>query len=388
MSPPTRSSVAIVQHRVRVAIDITPLAAVHTGIARSISELLRGLAALEPGPEMLPYAISTRALRHRDSLPPGTKVVPGAATLARLWGRGDTPRIDARLDRADIVHATNFLVPPSRRPTLATIHDCSPVQHPSLCSDAVRAVVPSLRRAIDRGVHVHAPSEFVAREVEEVFGPGLQRAGRLHVVHWGVPALPAAGGMPSELAAFGPIANGMPFVLAIGTLEPRKNLAHLVAAFAAPAARDRDLHLVLAGPDGPARPEIDATIARLDPDAARRVVLTGAVSESAKAWLLRNARLLAYPSIYEGFGFPVLEAMSTQTPVLAARAGSIPEITGDAAVLVDATDEAAMADALEQLSHDEALRDDLVRKGADRIRAFSWTQCATSMAALYRTLAR
>ena len=164
------------QHRVRVAIDITPLAAVHTGIARSISELLRGFAALEPGPEMLPYAISTRALRHRTSLPPGTRVVPGAATLARLWGRSDGPRIDARLGPADVVHATNFLVPPSRHPTIATIHDCSPVRHPSLCSDAVRALVPSLRRAIDRGVHVHVPSEFVADEVEELF-----EIGRAHV---------------------------------------------------------------------------------------------------------------------------------------------------------------------------------------------------------------
>jgi glycosyltransferase involved in cell wall biosynthesis len=337
---------------------------------------------------MLPYAISTRALRHRTSLPPGTRVVPGAATLARLWGRSDGPRIDARLGPADVVHATNFLVPPSRHPTIATIHDCSPVRHPSLCIDAVRALVPSLRRAIDRGVHVHVPSEFVADEVEELFGPGLHRAGRLHVVHWGVPALPAAGPMPTELAAFGPIANGMPFVLAIGTLEPRKNLAHLVAAFAAPAGRDRDLHLVLAGPDGPARPEIDAAIARLGPETASRVVLTGAVSDMSKAWLLRHARALAYPSIYEGFGFPVLEAMSTQTPVLAARAGSIPEIVGDAAVLVDATDEHAMADALERLTHDETVRDDLVRKGSERVRAFSWTESATSMAALYRTVAR
>ncbi len=372
----------------RVAIDITPLAAVPTGIARSISELLQGFASLPDAPEMIPYAISTRALRNRSVLPLGTRIIPGAATLASLWGRFDHPRIDHRIRGAELLHATNYLIPPSKLPTLATINDCSPVRHPSLCSDAVRAVVPSLRRAIDRGAHVHVPSEFVAQEVEELFGPGLGRAGRIHVVPYGVPALPASGGLTTELAAFGPIANGMPFVLAVGTLEPRKNLAHLVSAFGEVATTQPELHLVLAGPDGPARPEIDAVVKRLPSSVAPRVVLTGAVTEASKAWLLRHARALAYPSVYEGFGFPLLEAMSAGTPVLGARAGSIPEVVGPAAELVDPTDEAAMAAALVRLVTDDSHRNELVRLGTERIATYSWTRCATSIAALYRTLAR
>ena len=110
-----------------------------------------------------------------------------------------------------MVHATNFLVAPSKIPTLATVHDCSIVRHRSLCSAAVRALEPSLRRAIDRGIHIHVPSQFVANEVEDIFGPGLRAAQRIHVVHWGVPSLAPALRVPAEIARFGSIANGVPY---------------------------------------------------------------------------------------------------------------------------------------------------------------------------------
>ncbi len=375
-----------VQTHRSVAIDVTPLAAFRTGIARSIAELLTGLALLDNGPRIVPYAVSTRARRERDQLPDGTRTVPGASSLIKLWSRSDRPRIDHIFGDASVVHATNFLVPPSRLPTVATLHDCSIVRHRSLCSTQVRALEPVIRRAINRGAHLHVPSQFVADETEELFGPDLRAAGRIHVVHWGVPTIPTTMMVPAELARFGAIANGVPYIVAVGTLEPRKNIAHLVAAFGPLAATDPDLHLVVVGADGPARPEIDAARARLAPKLAERVVLTGSVAEPAKGWLIRNARALAYPSVYEGFGFPMLEAMSVGVPVVAARAGSIPEIAGGAATLVEPTDEAAMSAALTSLLNDEVARGEHVQRGLARANQFSWSACAAGVNAIYELL--
>ncbi len=369
-----------------VAIDVTPLAGTQTGIGRSVVELLRALALLDDPPVMVPYAISTRARRERAELPEHTTIIPGAKLLTRMWTRAERPSIDRAFRNASVLHATNYLVPPSRLPTLVTLHDCALVRHASLCTPHVRSLAPVIRRAIDRGAHVHVPSRFVAREAEDIFGPGLDAAGRIHVIAWGAPGITPSPVVPAELARFGRVANGTPFVVALGTIEPRKNLSHLVAAFAAVATAHRDLHLVLAGPDGPARPEVDATIQRLAPGTRERVVLTGAVSEPAKSWLLHHAAAVAYPSIYEGFGFPVLEAMAVGAPVVAAKAGSIPEVAGDAAELVEPTDEDAMARAMARLLDDGDWRRELVRRGHERVAAFQWPTTAAAIEGVYREL--
>src|SRR5262249_14715853 len=148
-----------------------------------------------------------------------------------------------------------------------------------------------------------------------------------------------------------------------------------------------DLYLVLAGPDGPARPEVDAAVRRLAPAVRERVVLTGSVSEPAKSWLLHHGTGVTYPSIYEGFGFPVLEAMLAGGPVVSARAGSIPEVAGDAADLVEPTDEAAIADAIEALVTDHERRAELVARGRARVATFDWATTATAIASIYTSLA-
>ena len=370
-----------------VAIDVTPLAGNRTGIGRSVAELLNGLALLDDAPTMRPYAISTKARREREQLPGETRFVAGAAALISMWAKRDFPSIDKVFGNAGIVHATNFLIPPTRRPTLATFHDCSIVRHRTLCSPQVRALEPSIRRAIDRGVHLHVPSQFVADETEELFGPGLAIAGRIHVAHWGVPMLPPTLGIPAELARFTAITNGVPYIVAVGTLEPRKNYAHLIAAFGAVARQHGDLHLVIAGADGSSVVEVTAAINRLAQGIRERVVLTGPVAEPTKGWLIRNASALAYPSVYEGFGFPILEAMSVGIPVLAARAGSIPEVAGSAALLFEPTDEQAMSAAINALLDDSAQRARCITAGIVNAQRFSWSECATKINAIYALLA-
>jgi glycosyltransferase involved in cell wall biosynthesis len=303
--------------------------------------------------------------------------------LLRSWTRLESPRIDRWIRPAEVLHATNYLTPPSRLPTIVSVYDCSFVRFPGLCSPDVRAFEPILRRAIARGATVHTGSAFIADEIEEVFGVALRAAGRLAVIPLGVPPLEQAASLTAAIA--GAIGT-RPYVLAIGTLEPRKNLARLVNAFGMIAAHDSDLQLVLAGRDGPARSTVDAAIMRLPAEMRTRVTLTGGVSDGARRALLEGASVIAYPSIYEGFGFPVLEAMRVGVPVVAARAGSIPEIAGDAALLVEPTDEHALAAAIEQALSDETLRAELINSGNRRIAHFSWSETARGLAACYERL--
>jgi glycosyltransferase involved in cell wall biosynthesis len=368
-----------------VAIDVTPLLGTRTGVGNAVAELITSFASLSAAPTLVPYALSLRAREHRDELPADTRFPPlPARALLTSWAHSDAPKLDHWLRPARVLHATNYLAPPSRLPVVVTIHDCSFVRYPELCTPEVRALVPVVRRSIRRGAVVHVPSEFVAGEVDDLFGPGLAGTGRLVVVPWGVPAIVTGTPTPPELTE---IVDGGPYVLALGSLEPRKNLPYLIAAFGAMAGAHPELRLVLAGPDGPARPAVDAAIAELAEPIRARVAVTGSVSEAGRVALLEHAHVLAYPSLYEGFGFPVLEAMSIGVPVVAARAGSIPEVAGDAAVLVGPTDVRALAEALTTLVDDRAARAEKIALGHDQARRYSWLETAHGLAALYRRLA-
>jgi len=371
--------------RPTVAIDVTPLLGARSGIGAAVAEIVVALRALEAGPDLVPYTLSIRARLHRDAVPTNTRFVPiPARILLASWVRADAPRIDRWLRPAHVVHATNYLAPPSRQPTIVSIYDCSFVRYPELCTPQVRAFEPAIRRAVARGATVHTGSEFVADEIEEIFGPGLRAAGRLVVIPLGIPSLGDGAQMPDAVAA---ALGEAPFIIAIGTLEPRKNFAHLVGAFGALAARHPAVRLVIAGHDGPARPEIEAGIARLPVGTRDRVVLAGPVSDAGRRALLENATLLAYPSIYEGFGFPVLEAMTAGVPVVAARAGSIPEVAGDAALLFEPTNEPDLADKMNRVMTDDATRSELIARGRDRVHAFSWDHTARALASCYRRVA-
>ena len=371
--------------RPTVAIDVTPLLGARSGIGAAVAEIVVALRGLEAGPDLVPYTLSTRARLHRDAVPSDTRFVPiPARILLGSWVRADLPRIDRWLRPAHVIHATNYLAPPSRFPTVVSIYDCSFVRYPELCTPQVRAFEPAIRRSVARGATVHTGSEFVADEIEEIFGPGLRSAGRLVVIPLGVPSLGTAAEMPSAVAA---ALGGAPFIVAIGTLEPRKNFAHLLGAFGVLATRHADVRLVIAGHDGPARPEIEAAITRLPPGTRDRVVLAGSVSDAGRRALLENATLLAYPSIYEGFGFPVLEAMTAGVPVVAARAGSIPEVAGDAALLFEPTNELDLADYMDRVLTDDDIRSELIARGRDRVHAFSWDHTARALASCYRTIA-
>jgi glycosyltransferase involved in cell wall biosynthesis len=275
------------------------------------------------------------------------------------------------------VHGTNFVVPPSGRPSVVTVHDCSLVTHPMLVDPVVRLFVPVLRRAVARGAWVHTPSAYVAGQVRELFG--TDRVSAIH--HGAPPAVVVDASMPRL-----PGLDGRPYVLSVGTREPRKNHARLVEAFGLLHAEQPELALVLVGSPGPAQGAIDAAIASLSHDAASQVLITDWLPEAQRNAALQRAEALAYPSLDEGFGLPMLEAMRAGVPVVASTAGALAEVAGDAALLVAPDDAVALAGALRIAITDSAERVALVERGHDRVDTFSWDDTARAMVELYRTV--
>ena len=353
-----------------------PLAGPLTGVGAAVGALISAFADLPDPPDLRPYALSFRA-----RLPAGTTRLRYPAALAlRLWARVDWPDAGRHLGRPSLVHGTNYVVPPARCPRLVSVYDCWFLRHPEDVHPDVARAGAVLRRAVERGAVVHASSRATAAEVQDLLAPT-----RVEVVHLG--ALPAASppaDPPPEVAAR---IGGRPYVLAVGTIERRKNVHRLVDAFGRLQPIHPGLLLVLAGADGNGTGDVATSIFRMSPDAARSVVRLGRIDDATKSWLLHHASVLAYPSLDEGFGFPLLEAMAADVPVVASTAGSIPEVAGDAAVLVDPDDLDGLAAAIDKVLVDDRLHHDLVTAGRARVARFSWSTTARRMADLYADLA-
>ncbi|MEO7370147.1 MAG: glycosyltransferase family 1 protein [Ilumatobacteraceae bacterium] len=355
----------------RVAFDVGPLAGPRTGVGQAVAAMHDSLGDLADI-ELVDYVTSFRARP-----PAGTRRLPVPAVVAhRLWARAGKPRVDRFLGDPDLVHGTNYVVPPSRVPQVVSVYDCWFLRHPALAGAAVHQAGRVLRRAIERGATVHASSASTAAEIVDLFPEARVAMIRLA-------AVPVPDGSPQPPI---PALVGRPFIAAVGTLERRKNLPKLVEAFGMLAGDHDEVLLVLAGADGDDRSAINAAIDALDPAAARRVVMTGRVDEPARSWLLRNAALLAYPSLDEGFGFPLLDAMQVGVPIVASNRGSIPEVCGPAGLLSDADDVEALAANLVAAAFDNATRSALLSAADAQLATFSWERCAGDLAALYLRL--
>jgi glycosyltransferase involved in cell wall biosynthesis len=364
-----------------VAVDATPLVGERTGIGKAVDGLLR---ALSDGPDLglVGYGLTGVGWRRlRGSLPAGVKPSRGpmpAGALLRLWGRADHPPVEWWTGPVDVVHGTNYVVPPARRAgRLVSVWDLTAVRYPELCTPTSRRYPELVQRAVSGGAWVHTGACSVAEEIIEHFD--VDRA-RVRVIPPGIdpPVTGSREGAPPSAKGAGP-----PYILGLGTTEPRKDFPGLVAAFEQIAPSHPGLELWIAGPAGWGEDQLHAAIERSP--VRERVRRLGWVADVSA--LIGAAEVFAYPSLYEGFGYPPLEAMSLGVPVVATSAGAVPEVAGDAVLMVEPGDRDALAAGLASAVDDSGLRSKLVEDGRSRAARFSWDRAADATRALYAEIA-
>ncbi len=361
----------------RVAFHVDQLwFAAPGGIGTYVSRLATELPAAAPDDDFMPFSASWAGRPTPDGVPTATQSVGmPIRALYPLWAWSRRPCLPQRFGALDVIHATNPAAIPPARPGQAlvvTIHDLAFERFPELYPPRwLRLYRRGLEIAVREAHAVLTPSRDAAAAVA---ARGIERE-RIHIT-------PLAADPPVETGAVSAPPYDAPYVLFVGTLEPRKNLPRLVRAFRA-AVRDASLphRLVLAGATGWQQ---DALANELAGDGGGRVHLPGRVGTHELEALYRGADAVAYPSLYEGFGLPVLEALAHGRPTLSSSTSSIPEVADDAALLVDPEDDEAIAAGLVRILTDEPLRAALMEKGPVRAASFSWPATARATLDAYR----
>lgn len=361
-----------------MGLDATPLLGARTGVGRYVEHLLRELAALPElaGTELVATAFTMRGAGGLPAAVPADVTVrhrpAPARALQAAWQRAELPPVEWLTGRLDVFHGTNFVLPPLRRAGgVVTVHDLSYLRYPETVSTAslrYRGLVP---RGLRRAAVVLTPSEAVAAEVRDEYGLGDKVvATPLGVEESWFVAAPAE---PDWLAG-----RRLPerYLLFVGSVEPRKGLPGLLRAL-------RLLHdadpgtppLVLAGPPGWG-PALETAALP-----AGAVLTAGYLDTAELRRLVAGAAALVYPSVYEGFGLPPLEAFAAGTPVVASDLPVVREVTGTLATLTPVGDDAALAAALEKALADQDPAARAARQA--RAREFSWAACARRTYAAY-----
>ncbi len=288
----------------------------------------------------------------------------------------------SRRERLNLLHGLAYVTPLAAScPTVVTVHDISFVRFPRAFRAANRYYLSTFTRlSVQRAARVIAVS---AHTRDDLIRTWAILPEKITVVPNGLDV----AFHPVDAAAVADFRRrrGLPerFILSVGTLEPRKNLARLVQAYAAATAGERrEIKLVLVGGKGWGYQEIFAQVERLG--LTRDILFPGFVPADELPWWYRAADVFAYPSLYEGFGLPVLEAMASGIPVMTSTVSSLPEVAGDAALLVDPCDVEAMAQAIARLLHDKSLREELVARGLRRAAGYSWARTAIETIAVYQ----
>jgi glycosyltransferase involved in cell wall biosynthesis len=362
---------------VRVLLDYRPALRARTGVGEYVHQLARALARPErvggAGDEVVVFSSSWKdRLAGSDvhELGPVRRIdLRWPVQLLNLsWHRLEWPPIELLTgERPDVVHSPHPLLLPSRSAAqVVTVHDLDFLLNPSHVADEVRRDYAALaRRHAGRADRVIVPSDYTASMVRSRLGVASDRIAVCPegVAEWAPGSQAGASGRPPG------------FMLFLGTLEPRKNVPGLLAAYRLLLGRRPDPPpLLLAGK----APASAASLLREIATAplAGHVEHLGYVQPGARQALYQDARLLILPSFDEGFGLPVVEAMSLGVPVIASNRGALPEVVGDAGLLVDPDDPGSIADAMARVLTDPSLAESLTARGRDRARLFSWHRCA------------
>lgn len=370
-----------------IAIEYTPAYEQGGGIGRYVRELVAavGRVASEDAAYRLFVAGASKRTMPED-VPTGFAWYPTPIKpvwWARIWHRARLPLpVEAIVGRVNLFHATDFVLPPTlpSTRTILTVHDLSFVRVPESASPSLKRyldqVVP---RSVRRADLVLADSQATKDDIVDLYGLSPDR---IRVLLSGVDV----SFKPSSVV-FMTIRKkynlpDRPYLFSIGTVQPRKNYVRLVQALALLRSRGHDLSLVIAGGKGWLEDPIYSAIR--DSGMQEYVHFIGFADEQDLPALYTHAECFVFVSLYEGFGLPILESMGCGTPVVTSNVSSLPEVTGDAGLMVDPYDIEAIADAITRILEDSALRDTLTARGLARVKQFTWENSARQLIDIYR----
>lgn len=353
------------------------------GIGTYVRRLVPALARCDP--ELRIVAFRARFAPDREPREPWLAEVTveelgrSIRALYPAWDLLARPQLPPRLRAADVVHATNHAAVPPRAPgqrLVVTVHDVAFLRFPRMFPPAWRALYRlGLRAAVHRADAILTPSLATA---EDLVARTRVDPGKVHVT-------PLAAVLPEGEREVDRVLERLkiraPYVLFVGTLEPRKNLVRLVRAYRRVAAAGLPHVLVLAGPLGWGHQALLREIALPGPG---EIALTGPLPEEDLDALYRGASAFCYPSLHEGFGLPVVEAMARSVPTVTSRTSSLPEVAGDAALAVDPRSVGEIAGALRRVLTDTGLAERLAAAGRERAARFSWEETARLTLEVYR----
>ena len=344
----------------RIVVDVSPLSRPRTGIGNYIRGMVAGLAEAAGGEHEL-LAFGPSGPRGRDRIREAlaglgvevrTPLAPHA--LRQAWSRSGRVSVERIVGPLDVFHFSDWMYPPQRAGLRATtVHDLVPLRFPEWVEpETVRMHGPKYEHAAQTCDRIFVNSRFTGGEVVELLGVPEDR---VVVAYPGIDPVFRSEGEAADL--------GGPYVLGVGTLEPRKNLPALLAAFALLRRRHPELTLALAGLEGWEERPLEAEGVRL----------LGFVSDEELARLYRGASAFAYPSRFEGFGIPVVEALASGVPAVVSSHPSLDEASGEATIRVDPDDAEAFADALEQALGEPRGR------GVEHASRFTWRACGEAV---------
>ena len=367
----------------KVAVHVDQLfAPVPGGIGTYVRNLVPSMATHDPSLELVLFHS-----RFASPEPPErwmrefwVEELPASArSLYPRWTALGRPTLPPSLAAADVVHATNpAAIPPvaDGQRLVVTIHDLAFVHYPSAFPQKWRAIYRfGVRAAVRRADAIVTPSRNTA---EDVLSRTKVDPRKLHVVPLAAP--PPAEDVVDVAEVIGRLKVRPPYVLFVGTIEPRKNLVRLVRAYRRVAATGVPHSLVLAGPLGWHH---EALMRELALEGPGDIAMTGALTPQELDAVYRAADVFAYPSLYEGFGLPVLEAMSRGIPTVASSTSSVPEVTGDAALAVNPRSVREIAKAIESVCTDVGLAERLAARGRAQSERFSWDETARRTIEVY-----
>jgi glycosyltransferase involved in cell wall biosynthesis len=374
----------------RVAIDSTPLLNQRTGVGQYTYHLIRNLLDLDSELDLILFCVSLR------KPVPLQQVIPKHANLsyadyrlpARLmqkaWNSFGFPHAELFTGQFDIFHATNFTAPPQKSGKLIlTIHDVGFARMPENHPQSSRILNQILPHQLERADKIIVVSGFTRDEVVEVFAVPERK---IRVIHNGVsPDFHPVADKEAAAMIARKYRIDQEYILFVGKLEARKNINGVVEAYGIFKKQSKMQHkLVLAGSLGWKGEE--ALQKAVESGLEKDVIHLGYVPDEDLPWLMSGATVFLYPSLYEGFGIPTIEAMACGIPVIASNSTSLPEVVGDAGLLVDPDNTEEIATALSRILDDASLRDELVRKGLERCKDFTWRKAAEQTFELYREL--